>query len=267
LQGKELSYNNYLDLDAAWQAVRDLEAPAAVMVKHTTPCGAASARTPAAAYRQAYQGDPLSAFGGVLGCNQPVDAETAQEIGALFLECIVAPGFTPDARMILARKKDCRLLVVESGQRDAWDYRRIGGGVLLQQSDATDSADWRVVTRRHPTTHELQALRFAWRMVRHVKSNAIVLAIGEALVGVGGGQTSRVDAVEMALKKAAGRAQGSALASDAFFPFRDCMDAAAQGGVTAVVQPGGSIRDAEVIAAADQAGITMAFTGVRHFRH
>jgi len=276
LQGKELSFNNFLDLDAAWRAVSDFDLPTAVIVKHTTPCGAACAQDLATAYELAHQGDPLSAFGGILGCNRPVDKETALAIGNRFLECIVAPGFTPESLEILSRKKDCRLLEIGSaggtsgytpGFRPEWDCRAIGGGFLLQEADVPDEAEWRLVSKRQPTPEELIALRFAWRMVRHVKSNAIVLARGQALVGVGGGQTSRVDAVEMALRKARERASGAVLASDAFFPFRDCVDAAAAGGVTAVVQPGGSVRDAEVIAAADEYGLAMFFTGVRHFRH
>lgn len=276
LQGKELSFNNFLDLDAAWRAVNDFSQPAAVIVKHTTPCGAACAQDLATAYELAYQGDPLSAFGGILGCNRPVDRETALAIGNRFLECIVAPGFTPESLEILAKKKDCRLLEMgpcnntagyASSLRPEWDCRFIGGGFLLQEADAPDEATWRLVSKRQPTPEEMMALRFAWRLVRHVKSNAIVLAKGQAMVGFGGGQTSRVEAVDMALRKAGERARGAVLASDAFFPFRDGVDIAAAGGVTAVVQPGGSVRDAEVIAAADEHGLSMLFTGVRHFRH
>lgn len=266
-QDKGLSFNNLLDLDAAWRAVTDFAAPAAVIVKHNTPCGAACAPTLAAAYDLAYQGDPLSAYGGILACNRPLDGETARSIGKLFLECIAAPAVTDDALPILARKKDCRVVVVGSGRAERWDCRQISGGILVQQPDAPDAAPWRTVSLRQATNEELTGLRFAWLLVRHVKSNAIVLARGEALVGVGGGQTSRVDAVEMALHKAGDRARGAVLASDAFFPFRDGVDAAAKAGITAVVQPGGSVHDAEAIAAADEHGMAMLFTGVRHFRH
>ncbi|MDP3047304.1 MAG: bifunctional phosphoribosylaminoimidazolecarboxamide formyltransferase/IMP cyclohydrolase [Chloroflexota bacterium] len=285
IHGKELSFNNLQDLSAAWDAVSDFREPAAVIVKHATPCGAATAPTLAAAYELAFQGDRLSAFGGILGCNRPVDGDTAHAVGKLFLECIAAPGFTPEAEEILARKKDCRLLVVEPERPGGWDYRRIGGGLLLQDADAADQAEWRVVSRRAPTSEEMASLRFAWTMVRHVRSNAIALACtaalgdpaltasgapsarGLGLVGVGGGQTSRVDAVEMAMRKAADRARGAVLASDAFFPFRDGVDVAAWGGVTAIVQPGGSKQDLEAIAAADEHDMAMVFTGVRHFRH
>jgi phosphoribosylaminoimidazolecarboxamide formyltransferase / IMP cyclohydrolase len=285
IHGKELSYNNLQDLSAAWDAVSDFAAPAAVIVKHATPCGAATAPALATAYGLAFQGDPLSAFGGILGCNRPVDGDTAKAIGKLFLECIAAPGFTAQAQDILAAKKDCRLLVVEAEGPGGWDYRRISGGLLLQDADAADHAKWRVTTRRAPTEDERAALHFAWTMVRHVRSNAITLACtlepgdsgesaggtppagGHALVGVGGGQTSRVDAVEMAMRKAGDRARGAVLASDAFFPFRDGVDAAALGGVTAIVQPGGSKQDLEAIAAADEHGLAMVFTGIRHFKH
>ena len=285
IHGKELSFNNLQDLSAAWDVVCDFREPAAVIIKHATPCGAATAPTLAAAYELAFQGDRLSAFGGILGCNRPVDGDTANAIGKLFLECIAAPGFTAEAEDILARKKDCRLLVVEPERAGGWDYRRISGGLLLQDADAVDQAEWRVVSGRAPTNDELAALRFAWTMVRHVRSNAIALACqlelgsraettsgapsvrGLGLVGVGGGQTSRVDAVEMAMRKAADRTRGAVLASDAFFPFRDGVDVAARGGVTAIVQPGGSKQDLETIAAADEHGMAMVFTGVRHFRH
>jgi phosphoribosylaminoimidazolecarboxamide formyltransferase / IMP cyclohydrolase len=285
IHGKELSFNNLQDLSAAWDAASDFQEPAAVIVKHATPCGAATAPTLAAAYELAFQGDRLSAFGGILGCNRVVDGDTAQAIGKLFLECIAAPGFTADAQEVLARKKDCRLLVVVPEMAGGWDYRRISGGLLLQDADTADQAEWRVVTNRAPTTEELAALHFAWTLVRHVRSNAIALACtvdlqkpvqaansasltrGLGLVGVGGGQTSRVDAVEMAMHKAADRAKGAVMASDAFFPFRDGLDVAAWGGVTAIVQPGGSKQDSEAVAAADEHDIAMVFTGVRHFKH
>ena len=196
-----------------------------------------------------------------------MDAETAAAIGRRFLECIVAPAFDPEALAILAAKADCRLLEVAEAAAEEWSWRQISGGLLLQDRDAADQAEWRVVTRRAPSDEEMAALRFAWEMVRHVKSNAIVLAQGQALVGVGGGQTSRVDAVHMAVRKAGDRSRGACLASDAFFPFRDGIDLAAEAGVSAIVQPGGSQRDAEAIAAADEAGMAMVFTGIRHFRH
>ncbi|MCZ6651249.1 MAG: bifunctional phosphoribosylaminoimidazolecarboxamide formyltransferase/IMP cyclohydrolase [Acidobacteria bacterium] len=272
LQGKELSYNNYLDLDAAWSLAAEWNQPAAVVVKHNNPCGAAVGETLCEAYIAAREADPQSAFGGIVAVNRPVDKETATELATTFLEAIFAPGFAPAAREILARKKNLRLLDSEGARpgsgRPRRDFRRISGGLLLQDTDVEpEDMQWRVVTRRSPTPEEDRAMRFAWKVARFVRSNAIVYALGDRTLGIGAGQMSRVDAARIGALKARTPLKGSALASDAFFPFRDSLDQAAAEGVTAVVEPGGSIRDEEVIAAADEAGIAMVFTGVRHFRH
>jgi phosphoribosylaminoimidazolecarboxamide formyltransferase/IMP cyclohydrolase len=267
LQGKPLSYNNLLDLDAAWRAAVAFERPTIAIIKHLSPCGIASAGTLAEAFPLALAGDPVSAFGGVIAANQPFDGETARALGDLFVEAIAAPAFTDEAREVLSARKGCRPLALEQGVPDAVEVRSVRGGVLLQERDKSDDAQWQVVTRRAPTEAEMEALRFAWRAVAHVKSNAILLAQGEAAVGIGGGLPSRVDAVRLAVAKAGERAQGAVLASDAFFPFPDGVEVAARAGVTAVVQPGGSVRDRQVIETADQLELAMCFTGVRHFRH
>ncbi|GBC78442.1 Bifunctional purine biosynthesis protein PurH [bacterium HR08] len=275
LQGKELSFNNYLDLDAAWALVTEFSEPACVIIKHTNPCGVATGETPATAYRKALATDPVSAFGGIVGFNRPVDEETAQALAELFLEAIIAPGYEREALTVLSRKKNLRVMLMERAPADGdekwsgYDLKRIHGGILLQTRDriAWDSTALRIVTRREPTNEELAALRFAWIVCKHVKSNAIVLAQPGQLIGVGAGQMSRVDAVKLAAMKASLPIEGSVLASDAFFPFRDGVDEAARHGVRAIIQPGGSIRDAEVIAAADEHGLAMVFTGVRHFKH
>ena len=271
LGGKELSYNNLLDLDAAWRAVLDFEAPAAVIVKHLSPCGAAEANSLREAYEAALACDPVSAFGGIVALNRRLDSETALILKELFIECIAAPGFDEAGLEILRAKKNLRLIEADPFVflREARELRSAAGGLLVQEQDRGDPIDtkWSVVGKRQPTAAELEALRFAWKLVRHVRSNAIVLASGRAAVGIGGGQTNRVDAVKQACERAGGRARGSALASDAYFPFADGIEAAAEAGVAAVVQPGGSVRDAEVLAAADKLGIAMVYTGVRHFRH
>ncbi len=285
LHGKELSYNNLLDLDSALNLVTEFTAPAAVVIKHNNPCGAAVADTLAEAFQQAYAGDPLSAFGGVLGFNREVDEATATLLTEpnRFIECIIAPGYSAAAWHLLTTrpswKKNVRLLRrAEGGESTlrsppsspgSLDYRRIGGGLLVQTRDAhaDDFAQLKTVTRRAPTAAELADLRFAWLVAKHVKSNAIVLAKDGQVVGVGAGQMSRVDSVRLAITKAGDRVRGSALASDAFFPFRDNIDEAARAGVAAVAQPGGSLRDAESIAACDEHGLAMVFTGIRHFRH
>ncbi len=269
LQGKPLSYNNLLDLEAAWRAVQDLPRSAAVIVKHNNPCGAAVADTPAEAFRRALAGDPESAYGGIVAFNEEVDEETAKALREIFLEVIAAPAYRPEAMGHLARKKTCRVVrMSETGALDL-EIRSALGGFLVQTPDREedDPAFWKVVTRRSPTASEWEDLRFAWQVVRHVRSNAIVLARGKQTVGIGAGQMSRVDAVRIAVMKAGERARGAALASDAFFPFPDGVEAAAAAGVTAIIQPGGSIRDPEVIEAADRWGIAMVFTGRRHFRH
>ena len=271
LGGKELSYNNLLDLDAAWRAVVDFEKPAAVIVKHLSPCGAAEARSLREAYEAALACDPVSAFGGVVALNRPLDAETATAMKDLFLECVAAPSFDETALDMLRAKKNLRLVEADPlvFARQARELRSAAGGLLVQEPDRGDpvGTEWRAVSARQPTAAEMEALRFAWKLVQHVKSNAIVLAVGCAAVGIGGGQTNRVDAVRQACERAGERARGAVMASDAFFPFADGIEAAAKAGVTAVVQPGGSVRDAEVLAAADRLGLAMVYTGVRHFRH
>jgi phosphoribosylaminoimidazolecarboxamide formyltransferase/IMP cyclohydrolase len=285
LHGKELSYNNILDLDSALNLAREFAEPAAVVVKHNNPCGAAVAPTLADAFNLAWDGDPLSAFGGIIAFNQTVDPATASALmsGERFVECVIAPDYDPTALAALKGwKKNVRLLRTGplAGPPQGLDYRRVDGGLLVQTRDvgADDFSKWETKTKRPPTSDESAALRFAWLVCKHVKSNAIVLAsrashgtgsggTGYHVVGVGAGQMSRVVSVEIAVRKAGDRVKGSVLASDAFFPFRDNVDAAAAAGVTAIVQPGGSQRDAESIAACDEHGLAMAFTGVRHFRH
>jgi phosphoribosylaminoimidazolecarboxamide formyltransferase/IMP cyclohydrolase len=275
LQGKELSFNNYLDLDAAWALVGEFAEPACVIIKHTNPCGVATGETPLSAYRKALATDPVSAFGGIVGFNCRVDEETAHALLELFLEAIIAPGYEPGALALLSRKKNLRIMLGDRSAPDGekkwgdYDFKRIRGGILLQTRDRLvwDDSQLRVVTRREPTSEEWDALRFAWIVCKHVKSNAIVLARPGQLISVGAGQMSRVDSVKLAALKAVLPKEGAVLASDAFFPFRDGVDEAARHGVRAIIQPGGSIRDAEVIAAADEHDLAMVFTGVRHFKH
>jgi phosphoribosylaminoimidazolecarboxamide formyltransferase/IMP cyclohydrolase len=275
LRGKELSYNNLLDLDAAWRAAESFLRPAVVVVKHLSPCGLAIGPTAAAALPAALASDPVSAFGGVIAVNRPVDESFATALAAadLFVEAVVAPVFTPEAvAWFASRKKQCRLLALGESFADpavTLELRAIRGGVLAQTRDAGDPPDaqWRVVSRRPPTEREEAALRFAWIACQHVKSNAIVLANETATVGIGGGLPSRVDAARLAVEKAGTRARGAVMASDAFFPFADGLEVAAAAGVTAVAEPGGSVRDDEVIAAADRLGLALVFTATRHFRH
>jgi len=272
LQGKELSFNNILDLDAAWRQALEFEAPAVVIVKHNNPCGVAIGETLEEAFTEARRTDPVSAFGGIVASNREIDAAAASAIASLFLECVIAPGYSSAAREALAAKPNLRVmeLPVDPGAAFAGqDLRRVTGGLLMQDWDRarTNLKNARVVTRRAPTEDELQALDFNWRVAKHVKSNAIVLGRRGRTVGIGAGQMSRVDSVRLAVSKAQETTAGTVLASDAFFPFRDGIDAAAEAGVTAVVQPGGSNRDSEVIAAADERGMAMIMTGTRHFRH
>jgi phosphoribosylaminoimidazolecarboxamide formyltransferase/IMP cyclohydrolase len=275
LQGKELSFNNLMDLHAAWELAREWNEPVVAIIKHTNPCGVAIAPELRDAYLRARDTDPVSAYGGIIAVNRPLDGPTAREIGSTFVEAIIAPGYTAEALTSLKSKQNLRLLEVAGGgaQGASGDHglemRRVSGGMLVQDRDALDldPGALRVVTRRVPTESEMRALRFAWRVAKHVKSNAIVLATENATVGIGAGQMSRVDSAKLARMKANFSTRGTVLASDAFFPFRDGVDAAAEAGVTAVIQPGGSVRDAEVIAAADEHGIAMIFTGIRHFRH
>ena len=278
LQGKELSYTNLLDLDAAARIVAEFTEPAATVIKHTNPCGAATGATLSEAYVRARDADALSAVGGIVGLNLPVDAETAKAITDTFVEAVVAPGVSDDARTVLAAKARMRVVVADCAALDAagtCEVRGIVGAYLLQQRDRVIEArtEWpgvdgpRVVSKRHPTPEEWRALRFAWRICAHVKSNTVIFTTDDRTLAIGAGQMSRVDAVKVATLKANGPLTGSVAASDAFFPFRDGLDAVAAAGATAVVQPGGSVRDAEVIAAADEHGLAMVFTGVRHFRH
>ncbi len=275
LHGKELSFNNLVDLNAAWDLVGEFDEPVVAIIKHTNPCGVATASKLLDAYRRARATDPVSAYGGIIGANRPLDAATAQEIATTFVEAIIAPGFTEEALWILRERKNLRLLELPSAishQRPATgevDVRRVSGGLLVQERDRVDldPASLKVVTRRAPTAGEMRGLRFAWRVAKHVKSNAIVLTTEDATVGIGAGQMSRVDSAKLAAMKANSPTAGTVLASDAFFPFRDGVDAAAAAGVTAIIQPGGSVRDAEVIGAADEHGMAMLFTDIRHFRH
>ncbi len=267
LHGKALSYTNWLDVDGAWRAANDFDAPTVVIVKHTTPSGIASADTLARAYSDARDCDPTSAFGGVVALNRAVDAETARVIVELFTEVVIAPRFEDAAREILQVKKDLRLLECATPRAAGWELRSIAGSYLAQEQDTADAAEWRVVSQRAPTPEEDHALRFAWRAEKFVKSNAIVLARETRTVGIGAGQMSRVDSVKIAVEKAGERARGAVLASDAFFPFPDGVEAACRAGVTALAHPGGSLRDDESIEMANRYGAAMVLTGTRHFRH
>jgi phosphoribosylaminoimidazolecarboxamide formyltransferase / IMP cyclohydrolase len=268
LQGKELSYNNLVDLDAAWQLVYEFPGPAAAIIKHTNPCGCAEQDTLAEAWRKALECDPVSAYGGVAGLNRPVDAATAHEIARLFVEAVAAPDYTPEAREILAPRKNLRVMQVAAGT-DALVIKSISGGFLAQTVDDVkfERETAKVASQRPPTEEEWRALEFGWRVAKHVKSNAIVYARPGQIVGVGAGQMSRVDSVKLGAMKALLPLKGSVVASDAFFPFADGVEEAVKNGATAFIQPGGSVRDADVIAAADRLGAAMVFTGVRHFRH
>ena len=272
LQGKELSYNNIVDLDAAWNLIREFESPACCIIKHTNPCGTATAPSLRNAYIKAYEADTSSAFGSIIALNRQVDGETATEVGKLFVEAIIAPGYDRAATEIFKSKKNMRVMVMDSRQQPqnwaGFELRKVVGGVLFQTSDAQLSAsEAHVVTNRTPSPKESADLDFAWRVVKHVKSNAIVLAEGGRTVGVGAGQMSRVDSVRISIQKAFPTAKGAVLASDAFFPFRDNVDEAAKAGITAIIQPGGSVRDQESIDACNEHGIAMVFTGLRHFKH
>jgi phosphoribosylaminoimidazolecarboxamide formyltransferase/IMP cyclohydrolase len=267
IQGKELSYNNILDLDAAMRLAYAFDTPAAAVIKHTNPCGAARRESLADALRAAIESDPVSAFGGIIGANREFDAASASIVESMFLEVIVAPSFSDEARTILAKKKNLRLIVAPPPSASI-DYRSAAGGILAQSTDRVASRDgWKVVTERHPTSGEMIGLEFAWIICAYVKSNAIVLTNQSQTVGIGAGQMSRVDAAKVALMKSILPAAGSFAASDAFFPFRDGLDLLADAGIRAIIQPGGSVRDAEVIEAANERGVAMVFTGERHFRH
>ena len=282
-QGKELSYTNLLDLDAAVRIALEFAEPAGVVIKHTNPCGVATGVSPSEAYVRAREADPLSAFGGIVGLNRPLDAETAKALTGTFIEAVIAPSVSDEARAVLATKPNMRVVtadfesMLKPSRFGPEDMRTFLGGLLIQERDwvvearepwSSSSDGLKVVTARPPTADEWTALRFAWRVCAHVKSNAVIFTSADRTLAVGAGQMSRVDAVKVAVMKAAdGSLRGSVAASDAFFPFRDGLDAVADAGATAIVQPGGSVRDAEVIAAADERGLAMVFTGRRHFRH
>jgi phosphoribosylaminoimidazolecarboxamide formyltransferase/IMP cyclohydrolase len=268
LQGKELSFNNLVDLEACWELAQEFDEPAAIIVKHTNPCGAATGAILLEAYQKAYACDPVSAYGGVIGVNREIEAEAAEEIAKLFVEAIAAPGFSTAARERFAAKKNLRLVEVHAAPARPV-VKHVSGGFLVQDADTgrVTAAELKTVTQRPPTAEELSSLLFAWRVCKHVKSNAIVYARDGQTLGVGAGQMSRVDAARFGAMKAVLPLEGCVAASDAFFPFPDGLEAVAQAGATAVIQPGGSVRDQDVIAAADKLGIAMVFTGVRHFRH
>ena len=273
IQGKKLSFNNYLDLDAAYGLVSEFEETSCVIIKHNNPCGAALGADPRDAYLKALECDPVSAFGSVLAFNRPVDDAAAKATRSLFVEAIIAPAYSQGALEIFARKKNLRVMLLEpqpsAGSPSDYDLKMISGACLLQDADLAlaKAEDLKVVTQRSPEPGELQDLLFAWTIAKHVKSNAIVFARGGQTLGIGAGQMSRVDSARLAAQKARRSTAGASMASDAFFPFRDGLDQAAESGITAVIQPGGSIRDAEVIEAADEHGMAMVFTGMRHFRH
>jgi phosphoribosylaminoimidazolecarboxamide formyltransferase/IMP cyclohydrolase len=269
LHGKELSYNNLLDSDGAWNLVLEFDKPAATVIKHTNPCGAAQSDRLLDAYILARDADPVSAYGSVVAFNRPVDADSAAEINKTFVEVVLAPDFSADALKILEQKKNIRLLKVKSDPPIALQHRQIGGGFLVQDKDTyyLRPEDFKIVTKRAPTREEMEALKFGWKVVKHVKSNAIVFSDASRMLGIGAGQTSRVDAVKWGAMKATLPLLGSAMASDAFFPFPDGLLEAAKYGIRSVIQPGGSMRDSEVIDAANDNDIAMIFTGMRHFKH
>jgi phosphoribosylaminoimidazolecarboxamide formyltransferase/IMP cyclohydrolase len=273
IQGKELSYNNIADADAAWECVKTFSEPACVIIKHANPCGVAIAANPLDAYRLAFATDPTSAFGGIIAFNREVDADTAQAVAGQFVEVLIAPAVAPAARELLKKKENVRVLEVplEAGA-NAFETKRVGGGMLVQSPDDFNisASDLKVVTKIQPSAQQLEDMLFAWRVAKFVKSNAIVFCAKGQTLGVGAGQMSRIDSARIASIKAKNAnltLAGSVVASDAFFPFRDGLDVVADAGAVAVIQPGGSMRDAEVIAAADERGIAMVFTAHRHFRH
>ena len=272
LQGKELSFNNYLDLEAAWQVCCDFEHPSmCAIIKHNNPCGAAMGETPLAAYEKALACDPVSAFGSVIGFNRSVDRDTATAMAALFVEAVIAPGYHEEAREIFARKKNLRVMEMAPTRNlpEPLDFKKVTGGFLVQDRDGHQEEfdSWKIVTRRVPDETILAELKFAWTICRHVKSNAVVIAYNGQTVGIGAGQMSRVDSVRLATEKAQQPVTGAVMASDAFFPFTDGVEAAAQAGIQAIIQPGGSVRDPEIVEMADGKDLVMVFTGRRHFRH
>lgn len=271
LHGKELSFNNIVDIEAAYNIVAEFDQPAVAIIKHTNPCGTGIGATIAEAYQKAYEADPVSAFGGIVALNRPVDKETAEQISKLFVEVVITSAYDEAAFAILSAKKNIRLLTLPLPDLNAghMDMKRVDGGMLLQTADTMDvaEADLQVVTKRQPTEAEMRQLLFAWKVVKHVKSNAIVVAGNDQTYGVGAGQMNRVGSAAIALEQAGEKAKGAVMSSDAFFPFRDSIDTCAKQGITAVIQPGGSMRDQESIDAANEHGIAMVFTGMRHFKH
>ncbi|MCM3711450.1 bifunctional phosphoribosylaminoimidazolecarboxamide formyltransferase/IMP cyclohydrolase [Sporosarcina luteola] len=271
LHGKELSYNNIQDANAAIQIVKEFNQPAAVAVKHMNPCGVGVGETIAEAFNKAYEADPVSIFGGIIALNREVDAATAEKLSGIFLEIVIAPSFTEEAIDVLTKKKNIRLLTIpfEQHKQEAWNTVSVEGGLLMQQPDAYgfDDAEIRVATDREPTESEWEAMKLGWAVVKHVKSNAIVVSDSQRTLGVGAGQMNRVGAAAIALTQAGERAKGAAMASDAFFPMDDTVEAAAKAGITAIIQPGGSVKDEDSIKKANEYGIAMVFTGVRHFKH
>lgn len=275
IQGKEISYNNYIDCLSVYRIIRDFHSslPVCVIVKHTNPCGFGKGATPLKAYQRAVVSDPVSYFGGIVGVNRPVDEDLAKELSKTFLECIIAPGFEEKALLHLAKKKNLRLLIpAEADLTNEWEFKSFGKGLITQRIQSIDDNEnnWRIVTKSHPQKNQMETLKLGWRLVRHVKSNAIVLCDSDGTVGIGAGQMSRVDSLKIAIRKAeeAGLpVRGTLMASDAFFPFRDSIDIAAQYGILGIIQPGGSIKDPEVISACDEHGIFMIFTGQRVFKH
>lgn len=271
LHGKELSFNNIVDTEAAYNLVAEFEMPAAAIIKHTNPCGVGIGKSAAEAYIKAYEADPVSAYGGIVALNREVDQAVAEQISKIFIEAVIAPGYSEEALNMLSRKKNIRLLdaaMPVSGEHRL-DFKKVSGGLLVQDADIDDAArsEMKVVTRREPTDAEWEQLMFAWKVVKHVKSNAIVVAADNRTLGIGAGQMNRVGSAAIALEQAGEKATGAVLSSDAFFPFRDTVDTAAKAGITAIIQPGGSVRDEESIQAADEHGMAMVFTGMRHFKH
>jgi len=268
LQGKELSYNNIVDLQAAWDLAQEFSDVVCTLIKHTNPCGTATGKTLVDAYKRALECDPVSAFGGVIGVNRSVDAAAAEEMAKLFVEAIAAPSFDDAAKAKFAAKKNLRLVEIRHSPQK-WVLKNVSGGILVQENDLRQlvESDLKVVTQRRPTDEEKRALLFGWKICKHVKSNAIVYARDGQSVGIGAGQMSRVDSCKIGAMKAILPLPGTVAASDAFFPFPDGVEEIAKAGATAIIQPGGSVRDAEVIAAADRLGLAMVFTDVRHFRH
>ena len=270
LHGRELSFNNLNDVNAAWEIVQEFNEPAAVAVKHTNPCGVATGKDLFTAYTRAYEADPISIFGGIVAVNREVDQETAEKMSEIFLEVVIAPGFSEEALTVLTQKKNLRLLEAPlMANRDRFDLKKVSGGLLMQTLDTAkiDSAGWETVTRQKPTAEQLADMVFGMKVVKHVKSNAIVLVKDGQTIGIGAGQMNRVGAAKIALEQAGAKAMGCVMASDAFFPFRDTIDAAAAAGVKAVVHPGGSVNDEESIAACNEQGLVMVVTGTRYFKH